>query len=112
MFVSNGGMNSLRLTVARWPRQSLHECVASHVLDQLLVVLLPRPLALMYATPSLCLMPARALYPRRRPLAGVHGPLHLLLPLLQAQNHAATAIRRQGWVVAEEGMSPDSKWTS
>ena len=57
-------------------------------------------------------MRARALYPRRHPLAGLHGLPHTLLPLLQARHRAATAIRTRDWVLAEEGTSRDSWWTS
>ena len=103
-------MNSVRLAVAEWLLQSLRKSGASHVLDHLLLSLLPLALALMYASSSLYLMCARDLCLRRHPLAGVHGPPHTLLPLLQTRHRTAVAIRRRGLVLAEEGMSPDSWW--
>ena len=101
-------MNLLSLAVAARLLQSLRESGASRVLNQLLPALLLLGLALMYASSSLGLMPAQPLYPRRHLLAGVHGPQHTLLPLLQAQHHVAAAIRTRGWLLAEKGMSPDS----
>ena len=75
-------MNSSRSRCIGRLLQSLRESGASRVLDQPLLVLPPLALALIYASYSLCLMPARALYPRQYPLTGVHGPPDTLLPLL------------------------------
>ena len=77
-------MNSSRSRCIGLLLQSLRKSGASRVLDQPLLVLPPLALALIYASFSLCLMPARALYPRQYPLTGVHGlgPPDTLLPLL------------------------------
>ena len=62
-------MNSSRFAITARLRQSHRKPGASRVLDQLLLAL-----ALMYASSFLYLLRARPLYPRRHPLAGVHGP--------------------------------------
>jgi hypothetical protein len=87
-------MRSLRLAVVEWPLQNLRKSSASHVLDRLLLALASLPLALvpMYASSSLCSTHARALYPRRRSLAGVRQLPHILL--LQQVQHRAVMTRQ------------------
>lgn len=60
----------------------------------------------------LSLVNARSiLHPHRHTLASVHGPAHTLL-LRQTQHRATMASRTRGQVLAEEGRSCDSRWTS
>ena len=99
-------MYTLRLAVVARLLQNLRESDASRGPNQLLLALLPLALALMYVSSSLYLKRARNLCPRRHPLAGVHGPQHTLLPLLQAWHRAAMA---EGLGARRGGMSPDSR---
>ena len=91
-------MRSLCLAIAEQLLQNLRESGASRVLDRLLraLALLPLVLVLMSASSSLCSTHARSLRRRRHPLAGVHRPPHILLPLPQAQLSAVTASRTRG----------------
>ena len=77
-------MRSLRLAIAERPLQNLRESGASRV---------PLVLVLMCASSFLCSTRARALRPRRHPLAGVPIQPHILLPLPQAQLSTETASR-------------------
>ena len=96
---------SLRLAIVARLLQNIRKSGASRVLDHLLLALALPPvvLVLMCASSSSCSMCARALHPRRQPLAGVHGPPHILLPLPQAQLSTVTASRTQDEVAAEGG---------
>lgn len=98
-------MRTLRLAIVERLPQKLRESGASHVLDHLLLAMALLPLLLMYASPSLCSMHARALRPRQRPFAGGHGPLdqHILFFLFRkpsiAPQRRAKPRARCSWMV-------------
>jgi hypothetical protein len=101
-------LNSLRLAVAVRLLQSLPECCASPVPDQLLLAL-----ALMYASSSLCLMLARALYLRRVEAVvyaalthNIHAPRLLLL---QGIEHTSNTV--DPLVVPRPGRDPPKRTT-
>ena len=90
-------MHSLCLAIALQLLQSLRESDAVHVLDHLLLALVFLPLAaVLMCASSLGSTGGRALHPRLHPLAGVHGPPQILLPLPHAQLSAAMASRTRG----------------
>jgi hypothetical protein len=66
-------MCSLRLAVAEWLPHNLHESSASHVLNHLLLALLPLALALMCASSLLCMTHTLKLHHHWHSPAGVHA---------------------------------------